>query len=131
MCVVCARYWCSRHGSCLRLLGRCGDGFGGGDLLGLVGLMLPAYIGLGHVVGSGAGMGWVGLGMVIWGILWVGVYSPSVLFVVVARCRVLVFLGSRFILWLGAECCVSGGRLVLVGFLSCVSMWVGYERLSL
>ena len=75
-------------------------------------------------------MWWVGLGMVIWGVMWVGVYSSSFVFVVVAWCMVLVLLGSRFILSLGAGC-VSGGRLVLVGSLSCVTMWVGYERLRL
>ena len=83
----------------------------------MVGGIIADCIGFGHVVGSGADMGWVGLGMVIWGVLWVGVHSSSVVFVVVAWCRVLVLLGSRFILWLGAGCCVSGGRLVLVSSL--------------
>ena len=64
-----------------------------------IGGINAACIGLGHVVGSGAGMGWVGLGVVIWGVLWVGVYSSSVVFVVVAWLsygwvRVVVFPGG-------------------------------------
>ena len=86
---------------------------------------------LGHVTGSGEGLGRVSMGMFVWGVLWVGMYSSCVVVVVVSWCGILGRLGSRVTLWLAAGCCGSGGILVLVGSLSCIVMWVGYERLRL
>jgi len=77
------------------------------------------------VDGSGEGLGLVGLGMFIWGVLWVGMYSSGVIVGVVAYSGVLVRLGS---LWLAEGWCVSVEILCANGSLSGIAKWVGYER---
>ena len=80
---------------------------------------------------SGAGLGWVGFGMFVWGVLWVGMHSSGAVVLRVVWCGVLVRLESRVTLWLAAGCCVSGGILLLVGSLSGMVLWFEYERLRL
>ena len=48
---------------------------------------------LGHVTGSGEGLGRVSLGMFVLGVLWVGVYSSCVVVVVVSWCGFWVVWG--------------------------------------
>ena len=61
----------------------------------------------GHVSESGEGLGWVGLGMFVWGVLWAGMHSSGVIVVMVVWCGVLVRLESRVTLWFASRCCVS------------------------
>ena len=88
-------------------------------------------VALGHVSGSGEGLGWVVLGMCVWGVLWEGVQSCGVVVVVVVGCGSLVRLGSHVTIWVTAGCCVSKGILFLGGSLSSIMIYVGYERLRL
>ena len=71
-----------------------GGGFGGGGCLVLVGLMLLVFL-FGMCRGAMRVLGWVGLGMFVWGVLWVGMHSSGVVVVVLMWCGVLIRLESR------------------------------------
>jgi len=86
---------------------------------------------LGHVTGGGEGLRRVSLGMFVWGVLWVGVYSSCVVVAVVSWCGIFGRLGSRVNLWLAVGFRFPEGVLSRVVSLSVSMVWIGLGRCRL